>query len=66
MHCYHSFVMKIKKAKASAKRPGRQNLAEAIRRHIAPLGGIELTLPRREAVRRPPNFGNEPRATASG
>ena len=28
------------------------NLAESIRRHIAPLGGVELRLARREAVRR--------------
>lgn len=32
------------------------NLAQAIRRHIAPLGGIELTLPKRNAVRRPPKL----------
>jgi antitoxin FitA len=36
---------------------GQPNLAEAIRRHIEPMGGIEVTLPRREAVRRPPKFG---------
>jgi antitoxin FitA len=32
------------------------NLAESIRRHIAPLGGVELTIPAREAVRRPPKL----------
>jgi antitoxin FitA len=32
------------------------NLAESIRRHIAPLGGVELTIPPREAVRRPPKL----------
>ena len=31
-----------------------QNLAQAIRRHIEPLGGVELTLPQRQPVRRPP------------
>jgi plasmid stability protein len=33
------------------------NLAQSIRRHIEPLGGVELVLPPREAVRRPPKFG---------
>ncbi len=32
------------------------NLADSIRRHIAPLGGVELTIPPREAVRRPPKL----------
>jgi antitoxin FitA len=31
-----------------------QNLAQAIRRHIEPLGGVELGLPQRQPVRRPP------------
>ena len=31
------------------------DLVTAIRRHV-PAGGIELTLPRREAVRKPPKF----------
>jgi plasmid stability protein len=34
----------------------RLNLADAIRRHIAPLGGVELKLPPRQSVRRPPDF----------
>ena len=33
-----------------------ENLAEAIRRRFAPLGGVELELPRRDAVRQPPDF----------
>jgi len=37
-------------------RSPRLNLAQSIRRHIDPLGGVDLELPRREAVRRPPNF----------
>ncbi|MEO8369844.1 MAG: plasmid stabilization protein [Candidatus Solibacter sp.] len=37
--------------------PDGLNLAEAIRRHITPLGGIDLALPPRQAVRRPPKFG---------
>ena len=32
------------------------NLAEAIRRRFAPFGGIEMSLPRRDAVRKPPGF----------
>jgi plasmid stability protein len=36
---------------------GEPNLAQSIRQHMEPIGGIELKLPRREAVRQPPNFG---------
>jgi len=32
------------------------NLAEAIRRRFAPLGGVELELPPREPARAPPQF----------
>jgi plasmid stability protein len=32
------------------------NLAESIRRLVAPLGGVELELPPREPVREPPDF----------
>jgi len=32
------------------------NLAEAIRRRFAPLGGVELELPPREPPRAPPRF----------
>lgn len=32
------------------------DLAECIRRRFAPLGGVELELPRREALRDPPSF----------
>jgi plasmid stability protein len=34
----------------------RPNLAESIRKHIVPLGGVELDLPRREPTRQPPSF----------
>ena len=40
------------------ERAPKQNLASAIRRHFAPLGGIELPLPPRERVRQPPRFGS--------
>ena len=46
----------ILKSGLSAERRTRPNLAESIRRHIDPLGGVDLALPRREAVRRPPNL----------
>jgi len=32
------------------------DLGSAIRRHFAHIGGVDLVLPRREAVRRPPKF----------
>jgi plasmid stability protein len=32
------------------------DLATAIRRHVVPIGGMDLVLPRREAVRKPPKF----------
>ena len=32
------------------------DLATAIRRHVVPIGGIDLVLPRREPVRKPPKF----------
>ena len=34
----------------------RRNLASSIRSYIEPLGGVELTLPPREPIRRPPEF----------
>jgi plasmid stability protein len=36
-----------------ARRVPRLNLAESIRRHVEPLGGVELAFAPREAVRRP-------------
>ena len=35
----------------------RLNLAQSIRRHIEPLGGVELTLAPREAIRRLTKLG---------
>jgi plasmid stability protein len=46
----------ILKAGLTVRRPPRLNLAESIRRHVDPLGGVELALRPREAVRRPPKF----------
>lgn len=36
--------------------PKELDLATAIRRHVIPIGGIDLVLPRREPVRKPPKF----------
>jgi len=45
----------LRTALAEAPRqPG--NLAEAIRRRFAPLGGVELDIPPRETMREPPRF----------
>ena len=47
----------ILKVALSGKRARDRNLAEAIRRRFAPLGGVELTDLPREPMRRPPKFG---------
>ena len=44
------------RAELTRKRAQGLNLAEIIRRHIEPPGGVELKLPKRERVRRPPQF----------
>jgi plasmid stability protein len=46
----------ILKAGLTAEPAHRLNLAESIRRHIDPLGGVELALPSRERVRQPPKL----------
>lgn len=47
-------VREILKRALAAEEPRAQNLAQAIRRHIEPLGGVELALPHRQPVRHPP------------
>jgi hypothetical protein len=42
---------------AKAKQPSKLNLSDSIRRHFVSLGGVELKLPPREAVRPPPKLG---------
>jgi len=37
-------------------KPSKRNLADAIRSHLAPLGGVELPIPKREPIRRPPKL----------
>ena len=40
-----------------AEEPQKElDLGSAIRRHFAHIGGVDLVLPRREAVRKPPKF----------
>lgn len=46
----------ILKSVLIADEPRGVNLAEAIRRHVEPFGGIELALPARQPVRRPPEL----------
>jgi plasmid stability protein len=46
----------ILRSSLTASRPARRNLADAIRRRFAPLGGVKLELPRRDAMRQPPRF----------
>ena len=36
--------------------PPQENLAQAIRRQILPEGGVELNIPKRQAIRKPPSF----------
>jgi plasmid stability protein len=40
----------------SAAPPVKGNLAERIRQRFAPFGGVELKLPRRDPIRKPPDF----------
>ena len=46
----------ILKGALVSEAPEPQNLAEAIRRHIQPIGGVELALPQRQPVRRAPTL----------
>ena len=42
---------------ALSHQPQGANLAESIRARIAALGGVELRIPPREPIRRPPKLG---------
>jgi plasmid stability protein len=46
----------ILRAALTTSRPAKANLAEAIRRRFAALGGVELELPCRTAIRDAPEF----------
>lgn len=49
----------LRREMASATPP--RNLAAAIRARIAPLGGVDIDLPRREPMREPPHFSRPER-----
>ncbi len=49
-------VRVILNAALKAETPARLSLVESIRRHIVPLGGVQLELEPRRAIRRPPKF----------
>jgi plasmid stability protein len=46
----------ILRAGLRSKTASRRNLAKSIRSYVEPLGGVELGLPPREPIRRPPEF----------
>jgi len=46
----------ILRAALTEKAPAPTNLYEAIRRRIAPLGGVDLDIPPRGLMREPPRF----------
>ena len=47
----------ILRSALTASSPAKGNLAETIRRRFAAFGGIEFELPRRDAMRQAPGFG---------
>ena len=47
----------ILRSALTASSPAKGNLAEAIHRRFAAFGGLELELPRRDAMRETPRFG---------
>ena len=49
----------ILRAALRASSPAKGNLAEAVRQRFAQFGGVELELPRRDAMRQPPDLANE-------
>ena len=55
-HSMEEEARQILKTGLATESGGQVNLAESIRRHVEPIGGVELTLNRREAVRRPPSL----------
>jgi antitoxin FitA len=49
-------VREILRATLAEGAPPQQDLVQAIRRRFADLGGVELELPPREAIREPPEL----------
>jgi plasmid stability protein len=55
-HSMEEEVRDILRAALNQEAAPSRNLAEAIRARFQPLGGVELELPPREAMREPPRF----------
>lgn len=49
-------VRSILRAELATRHDESDDLYQRIRRHVDPLGGVDLTLPDRELVREPPAF----------
>jgi antitoxin FitA len=47
----------ILRSALASVRPAKADLAQAIRERFAEFGGLELELPKRDRLRRPPAFG---------
>ena len=55
-HSMEEEAREILKGALLKEAPQTHNLAQAIRRHIEPFGGVELAIPQRQPVRRPPKL----------
>lgn len=55
-HSMEEEARRILSRAMSPSEPEPRNAYEAIRRHFAPLGGVELELPPRQPPREPPAF----------
>lgn len=55
-HSMEEEAREILRSALTTSTPTKANLAEAIRSRFASFGGIELSLPKRDAVRKAPRF----------
>jgi len=55
-HSMEQEAREILSAALSGSPPAKENLAESIRRRFAQFGGVELELPKRDAIRAPVKF----------
>jgi antitoxin FitA len=55
-HSMEAEARRILQTALATSRPPSRNLYERIRARFAPLGGVDLDLPPREAAREPPRF----------
>jgi plasmid stability protein len=46
----------ILKGALTATKAPEKNLAEIIREYVAPFGGVELKIPKRQSIKAPPDF----------